>query len=29
MNIELKADRPHPRDYPHTPTDYRHTDNLP
>ena len=24
---ELKADRPHPRNYPHTPTDYRHTDN--
>ena len=23
----LKADRPHPRDYPQTPTDYRHTDN--
>ncbi len=23
----LKADRPHPRNYPHTPTDYRHTDN--
>ena len=22
----LKADRPHPRNYPHTPTDYRHTD---
>ncbi len=24
---KLKADRPHPRNYPHTPTDYRHTDN--
>ena len=23
----LKADRPHSRDYPQTPTDYRHTDN--
>ncbi len=23
---ELKADRPHPRDYLHTLTDYRHTD---
>ncbi len=23
---KLKADRPHPRDYPHTPTDYRYTD---
>ena len=22
----LKADRLHPRDYPHRPTDYRHTD---
>ncbi len=22
----LKADRPHPHNYPHTPTDYRHTD---
>ncbi len=22
---QLKADRPHPRDYPHMPTDYRHT----
>ncbi len=22
----LKADRPHPRNYPHTPTNYRHTD---
>ncbi len=25
----LKADRPHPRDYPQTPIDYRHTDNHP
>ncbi len=25
----LKADRPHPRNYPHTPTDYRHTDKQP
>ncbi len=24
--LQLKADRPHPRDYPHTPTDFRHTD---
>ena len=24
---EWKADRPHPRDYPHTPIDYRNTDN--
>ena len=24
---ELKADRLHPRNYPHTPTDYRHIDN--
>ncbi len=24
---KLKADRPHPRDYPQMPTDYRHTDN--
>ncbi len=24
--IKLKADRPHPRNYPHTATDYRHTD---
>ncbi len=24
--IILKADRPHPRNYPLTPTDYRHTD---
>ena len=23
---KLKADRPHPRDFPHTPSDYRHTD---
>ncbi len=23
---KLNADRPHPRNYPHTPTDYRHTD---
>ena len=23
---KLKADQPHPRDYPHTPTNYRHTD---
>ena len=23
---KLKADRPHPRNYPHTPTDHRHTD---
>ena len=26
-HVELKADRPHPHNYPHTPTDYRHTDN--
>ncbi len=26
LHSQLKADRPHPRDYPHTPTDYRHTD---
>ena len=25
--LVVKADRPHPRDYPHTSTDYRHTDN--
>ena len=25
--FELKAGRPHPRNYPHTLTDYRHTDN--
>ncbi len=25
----LKANRPHPRDYLQTPTDYRHTDNHP
>ena len=24
---KLKAARLHPRNYPHTPTDYRHTDN--
>ncbi len=24
---KLKADRPHLRTYPHTPNDYRHTDN--
>ncbi len=24
----LKADRPHPRNYLHTPTDYRHTDKY-
>ena len=24
--LSLKADRPHPRDYQHMPTDYRHTD---
>ncbi len=23
---QLKANRPYPRNYPHTPTDYRHTD---
>ncbi len=23
---KIKADRPHPRNYPHTPTGYRHTD---
>ena len=23
---KLKADRPHPRNYPHMPTDHRHTD---
>ena len=23
---KLKADRPHPHNYPHTPTDYKHTD---
>ncbi len=27
MMDQLKADRPHPHDYPQTPTDYRHTDN--
>ncbi len=26
LPIKLKADRPHPRYYPHTPPDYRHTD---
>ena len=26
MHQKLKADQPHPRDYPYTPTDYRHTD---
>ncbi len=26
MISKLKADRQHPRNYPHTPTDYRHTD---
>ncbi len=26
LKIKLKADRPHPRDYPHTSTNYRHTD---
>ena len=25
---KLKADRPHPRDYPPTPPDYRHTDKT-
>ena len=24
----LKADQPHPRNYPHTPTDYRHSDEY-
>ncbi len=24
--FRLKADQPHPRDYPHLATDYRHTD---
>ncbi len=27
-NLQLKADQPHPRDNPHTPTDYRRTDIL-
>ncbi len=27
MKLILKADRLHPLNYPHTPTDYRHTDN--
>ena len=27
LDIKLKANRPHPRDYPQTPTGYRHTDN--
>ena len=26
VSYQLKGDRLHPRDYPHTPTDYRHTD---
>ena len=26
-NPRLKADQPHSRNYPHMPTDYRHTDN--
>ncbi len=26
---KLKADRPHPHNYPHPPTDYRHTDKHP
>ncbi len=26
FSYKLKADRPHPRNYPPTPTDYRHTD---
>ncbi len=26
--FKLKADRPHPRDYPHTPPDYGHTDKT-
>ena len=26
---KLKADRPHPYNYLHTPTNYRHTDNHP
>ena len=26
LSQQLKADRPHPRNYPHTPTGYRHTD---
>ncbi len=26
QNYKLKADRRHPRDYPHMPTDNRHTD---
>ncbi len=25
FELKLKADRPHPHDYSHTPTDYRHT----
>ncbi len=26
--LKLKADRPHPQDYPHTPPDYRRTDKC-
>ena len=26
--LKLKADRPHPRDHPHMPTNYRHTNTL-
>ena len=26
--MNIKADQPHPRNYPHTPTNYRHTDNY-
>ncbi len=26
LKKKIKADRPHPRNYPHTPTDHRQTD---
>ncbi len=26
--VKLKADQPHPRDYLHTPPDYKHTDKT-
>ncbi len=29
VNCQLKADRPSPRHYPHTPLDYRHTVKTP
>ena len=28
IHPQLKSDRPHPRDYPHSPTDYRHVYRL-